>query len=233
MSTEKRHETRVAAPDLESEISDGKSGFFVVVDDVSNSGVGLGQVPEGFDETVQKCLAVINASSQDFKLTLEPCWTEASSKGEFKKIGFKIDEPSNAWLEFVKELQAGLEFERKRNDERHTTQGLMALISDGKNTFYGVVEDLSESGLRLSQISPGLDESASRYSVVIQSPSGDVKVSMHPCWMRTTKKGMYKTIGFKVRNPPAGWQKLITELESEESNLSFLVLEDEEEGPLK
>lgn len=229
MSEEKRQEKRLTTPDLKSEISDGKAGFFVVVDDVSNNGVSLGQVPEGFDETVQKCLAVVNASSSDFKLTLQPCWSKSTLQGEYKKIGFKIEKPSQAWLDFVEELKGRSEQENKRDNDRHNTTGLMALISDGSKTFYGVVEDVSQSGLQLSQISPELDDSASQYSVVIQSPAGDVKVSMHPCWMRTSKKGMYKTIGFKVQNPPSGWQKLIKELEREGSNLSFLVVDDEDE----
>ena len=105
---------------------------------------------------------------------------------------------------------------------------MMALISDGVKTFYGVVEDISQNGLRLGQISPELDETAEKFSVIIQSPSGDVKVSMHPCWMRTSQKGMYRTIGFKVQNPPKGWQKMITEMENEGSNVNLFVLDDEE-----
>ena len=228
MSDEKRQERRLRTPDLKSELSDGKSGFFVVVDDVSSNGIGLDRVPDSFDSTVQKCLAVINASSQDFNLTLQPCWTQSSPEGKHKRIGFKIDNPSTAWLEFVESLTTEENDGGKREDVRHHTSGMMALISDGTKTFYSVVEDISQSGLRLGQVSPELDESAEKYSVVIQSPSGDVKVSMHPCWMRTSKKGMYRTIGFKVQNPPKGWQKLISDMEKDGSNLSFFVLDDEE-----
>lgn len=231
MVIEKRNERRFQAPDLESEISDGKSGFFVIVDDVSSSGIGAGQVPEGFDSTVKQCLAVVNATAQEFNLTLEPCWVQPTPEDHFKKIGFKIEDPSDSWLDFVKSVREGLQVESERADARMNTQGLMALISDGKKTFYSVVEDLSERGMRLSQVPQDLDESVSHYSVVIESPAGDVKVSMHPCWLRISKKGMYKTIGFRVHNPPAGWKKLISSLENEDSNLKFLVMEDEEERP--
>ena len=234
MSEDKRQEKRLQMkPDLKSELSDGKTGFFVVVDDISSNGIRMGKVPENFDATVQKCLAVVNASSDDFKLTLQPCWSTSSTQGEYKKIGFKIENPSKAWLDFVTGLQKRSGNENERGADRHNTTGLMALISDGKKTYYGVVDDVSQSGLQLSQVSPDLDDSASQYSVVIQSPTGDVKVSMHPCWMRTSQKGMYRTIGFKVENPPAGWQKLITELEREGSNLSFLVVDDEDEELLE
>ncbi len=229
MVIEKRHERRFQAPDLDSELSDGKAGFFVVVDDVSLSGIGMGQVPEGFDSTVQKCLAVVNATAMEFKLSLQPCWVHSAPQDHYKKIGFKIEDPSDSWLDFVRSVMEGSQIDCERNHERLQTQGLMALISDGKNTFYSVVEDLSESGMRLSQVPQDLDESASHYSVVIESPAGDVRVSMKPCWLRVSKKGMYKTIGFRVHNPPDGWQNLISSLANEESNLSFLVLEDEEE----
>lgn len=228
MSEEKRKEKRLHTPDLTSELSDGKSGFFVVVDDVSCNGVGMQNVPDAFDSTVKKCLAAINASSQNFKLTLQPCWTQLSTEGKYKNIGFRIEEPSETWIDFVGSLSREVPDGGKREDIRHTTGGLMALISDGTKTYYGVVDDISHSGLRLTQISQELDESAEKYSVVIQSPTGDVKVSMHPCWMRTSQRGMYRTIGFKVQGPPKGWQKLISEIEKEGSNISLFLLDEEE-----
>jgi len=230
MVIERRNDKRYPTPDLESNLSDDNGAYIVVVDDVSNSGVGMTKVPEGFDESVQKCLAVVNASMDDFKLVLHPCWIQTTSENNYKKIGFRIEDPSSEWLEFVQGVRKGAEKENLRSGARHTTQGLMALVSDGKMTFFGVVEDLSEKGLRLSQIPKNFDDTVDTCSVVIQSPTGDVKVSMHPCWIRSAKKGMYKTIGFKISNPPAGWQKMIEDMQKENGTLNFLVMSENKAG---
>jgi len=229
MTSERRKSLRFATPDLKSNISDGKSAFFVVVEDVSKTGVGVSQVPEGFDETVHKCFAVINAPLEDFKLALQPRWVHATGKGKYKRIGFQIDDPPDEWLDFVEEIKDGPREKTERSASRHKTLGLMALVSDGKTTYFGVVEDLSASGLRLTQVPADFDDSAATCSAVVHSPTGDVNVSMHPCWIRSTNKGMYKTIGFQIHNPPAGWQGLIEELGSENGQLGFLVLGDEED----
>ncbi|MFZ5798342.1 MAG: PilZ domain-containing protein [Desulfobulbus sp.] len=231
MSEERRKGQRFQSPGLNSTLSDGNSAFIVVVDDVSKTGMGVSQVPEDFDETVNHCFALINAPLEKFTLILKPRWVHSSSKGKFKRIGFHIDDPPVEWIEFVEGFKEKTRDESEREAARHRVLGLMAVISDGKTKSIGVVEDLSESGLRLTQLPPDFDESTGSCTAVVNSPTGDVHVSLHPCWIRTANKGMHKTIGFKIHNPPSGWQKLIEELEKDDGQLGFLVMgEDDEES---
>lgn len=228
MVDERRKSKRLKTPGLKSNITDGKTAFFVLVEDISDTGVGVSEIPDGFDETVHKCFAVINAPLKDFKLVLRPRWVYPGKSGKFKKIGFQIENPPADWVHFVESVKKGLRQKQQRSRSRHKTFGLMAVVSDGVSRYFGVVEDMSENGLRLTQVPAEFDDSAETCSAVVHSPTGDVNVSLHPCWIRPTNKGMYKTIGFQIHSPPEGWQELIQELVSEDGQLGFLLIRDEE-----
>jgi hypothetical protein len=230
MTDERRKSRRYQTPEFKSNLSDGNSAFIVVIEDVSLTGVGVSQVPEGFDETVNKCFAVINALQKDFTLVLQPRWVSTNGKGPYKRIGFQIENPPPAWLDFVEALKEEIRKKNLRESRRHRILGLMAVLSNGKSKYLGVVEDLSEKGLCLTQVPADFDESAGSCTAVVNSPTGDVPVSLHPCWIRSTNRGMYKTIGFKIQNPPPGWQGLVEELGQSDGQLGFLVMEEDDEG---
>lgn len=231
MTDDRRKSKRYQTPEFKSNLSDGNSAFIVVIEDVSFTGVGVSQVPEGFDETVNQCFAVINAPQKDITLVLRPRWVSSSGKGSYKKIGFQIEDPPPAWVDFVETLKEEIRTKNLRVSRRHKILGLMAVLSNSKSKYLGVVEDLSEKGLCLTQVPADFDESAGSCTAVVNSPTGDVPVSLHPCWIRTTNKGMYKTIGFKIQNPPAGWQGLLDELGQSDGQLGFLVMEEDDEEP--
>lgn len=229
MADDRRKSARLRTPGLKSNITDGRVAFFVAVEDISKNGIGLSQVPEGFDETVHKCFAVISAPLKDFKLVLHPRWVQTVKSGQFKKIGFQIDDPPADWVDFVESVKRGLQKKHQRTVSRHKTFSLMAVVSDGKSRYFGVIEDLSENGLRLTQVPAEFDDTAGICSAVVHSPTGDVNVSLQPCWIQPTNRGMYKTIGFRIQETTGRWQKLIEELESENGQLGFLLLDDEAE----
>ena len=116
-----------------------------------------------------------------------------------------------------------------RGSARHKTLGLMSFISDGKSSVLGVVEDLSATGLRVVQIPRDFDTSVQRCKAVINSPTGDFTVTLKPCWVTETNRGMYKTIGFQIVDPPPGWTAFVADLEKGTGELGFLVLDSDEE----
>ncbi|GAB4340805.1 MAG: hypothetical protein Kow0089_14750 [Desulfobulbaceae bacterium] len=119
--------------------------------------------------------------------------------------------------------------QENRRNERHKTLGLMSFISDGKSSVLGIIEDLSASGLRVGQIPLDFNEKAGNCKAVIHSPTEDFNVVLQPRWSQESNRGMYKTIGFQIVDPPAGWQRFVSELESGTSEIGFMVLGDEEE----
>lgn len=88
-------------------ISDGKSSVLGIVENLSATGIKVGQVPLDFDESVQKCKAVIHSPTGDFNVFMVPRWSEETNMGMYKTIGFQIIDPPEGWTEFVKELENG------------------------------------------------------------------------------------------------------------------------------
>ena len=115
-----------------------------------------------------------------------------------------------------------------RLNDRHKTLGLMSFISDGKSSVLGIVEDLSATGLRVGQVPLDFDDSVQRCKAVLHSPSGDFNIVLTPRWTKETNRGMYKSIGFQIVDPPDGWTKFVSELESGTSDIGFMILDTDE-----
>ncbi|GBE52146.1 hypothetical protein BMS3Bbin14_00604 [bacterium BMS3Bbin14] len=99
----------------------------------------------------------------------------------------------------------------RRNSKRHQTMALMSNIYDGRDSFLGVVEDVSTTGLRVAKIPARFDDSKGKCVSLINGLVGDIKITMQPCWVRATNRGMYKMIGFKIPDPPPEWTKFVRE----------------------
>lgn len=104
----------------------------------------------------------------------------------------------------------------------------MSFISDGKSSFLGIVEDLSGAGLRVGQVPLDFDETVLQCKAVIHSPTGDFNIVLKPRWVEETNRGMYKTIGFQIENPPERWKEFIRDLESGASEIGFMVLDEDD-----
>lgn len=110
----------------------------------------------------------------------------------------------------------------KRFDQRHVTLGLMSSVSDGKNAFMGVVEDISLRGMRLSNVPADFDDTVDPCFIVVKGPTRDFKVFLHPRWTRSTNHGMYKDIGFQINDPPHSWERFVDQLTDENNPLHTL-----------
>ncbi len=99
----------------------------------------------------------------------------------------------------------------RRNSERHQTMALMSNIYDGRDSFLGIVENISTAGLRISKLPARFDDSKGKCVSLINGLVGNVKITIQPCWVQATNRGMYKVIGFKISNPPPEWNKFVKE----------------------
>lgn len=115
----------------------------------------------------------------------------------------------------------------KRSCERHVTMGLMSTVSDGIAAYLGVVEDISASGVCLSQVPAVFDDTVEHCFTVVKGPSRDFKIVLRPCWARATNRGMYKVIGFQIQDPSDSWKQFV-EMITLDSN-PFHVLVDNRE----
>jgi len=113
---------------------------------------------------------------------------------------------------------------KDRASERHQTLGLMLKITDGTTDAIGVVEDISYHGVRVSQIPAHFDESVDECFAVVKGPEQDVRVALQTRWCKLTNNGMYKKIGFEIKNPPFAWTKFVNELADETNPLYCILL---------
>ena len=99
--------------------------------------------------------------------------------------------------------------ENRRFAHRNTTEGVVSSLYDGTANHIGVVEDVSLSGICISNIPASFNCSSNQCFSLINAPLGEYKVVLKPRWAKTTNNGMYKTIGFKIHNPPPGWTQFV------------------------
>lgn len=103
------------------------------------------------------------------------------------------------------------------------TMGLMSTVSDGKAAYLGVIEDISTTGVCVSQVPAVFDDTADHCFTVVKGPSQDFKVVLHPCWARATNRGMYKVIGFEIEDPSESWTKFVEKITAETGPFKTLV----------
>ena len=94
---------------------------------------------------------------------------------------------------------------------RHSTMGLLSGIYNGKSRCIGVVEDVSDFGIRVSQIPLHFDDHAGQCFSIVYGPQYDYNLALQPCWKIETSNGMYKMIGFRMENTPPSWKDFVTD----------------------
>jgi hypothetical protein len=80
---------------------------------------------------------------------------------------------------------------------------------NGKSACIGVVEDVSATGILVSQIPSHYDEHSQKFFTIVHGPLQDFKLKLQAQWRSETKKEMYQMIGFKIVNPTLKWKKFL------------------------
>ncbi|GAB4336663.1 MAG: hypothetical protein Kow0089_07220 [Desulfobulbaceae bacterium] len=106
----------------------------------------------------------------------------------------------------------------------------MAILSDRNSEYYCIVDDVSEQGFRLGQIQHDFDEKDGEYRARVLAPFDDIALTAKPRWTTTTSRGMHKTIGFRIENPPDEWRGFIGKLQKKTGEYNYLLSEDETGG---
>ena len=97
----------------------------------------------------------------------------------------------------------------KRRYDRIQLKGYIADIADGKFIYGGMIEDVSEDGLRLNDLPAKFAIEGKRYNLVISGgPSNDYfKLTVFPRWR--SKNGRTVDVGFRVVESTVGWKALV------------------------
>lgn len=100
----------------------------------------------------------------------------------------------------------------KRQQARMNLKGYTAAIADGHLVFSGLVENISLSGLRLSELPQKFNVKAWKYNLVISGgpDSACYKMTVFPRWRR--KNDFSQEIGFKIAEAHAGWKSFVQKI---------------------
>ncbi len=100
----------------------------------------------------------------------------------------------------------------KRKFERVELRGLIADIADGSFVFDGLIEDVSTTGFKISQLPKQFELKLKNYVTVISGYKKNFKIVIQPRWTRRTNNGYYQEVGFQIINPPWAWTEFIQEM---------------------
>lgn len=103
MNANRRNSERHPAMALMSNIYDGRDLFLGIVEDISATGLRVAKIPARFDDSAGQCVTLINGLAGDVKITMQPRWVQATNRGMYKMVGFKIPDPPPEWTDFVRE----------------------------------------------------------------------------------------------------------------------------------
>jgi len=102
-----------------------------------------------------------------------------------------------------------MKYKNKREFERAEISGLIADIADDKFVFDGLIEDVSVTGFKITQLPKQLELKLKKYVTVISGYKRNFKIVIKPCWAKKTHNGYYQEVGFKIINPPWAWTEFI------------------------
>jgi len=97
-----RKHPRVFVQGLSGDISDGRSFYTGVIDNISLSGMSISKLPKTDDEN-ELFSIMVEGGNRYFKLLLKQCW-EIEDK-ENRTIGTEIQNSPWLWNEFVLQCQ--------------------------------------------------------------------------------------------------------------------------------
>jgi hypothetical protein len=98
-----RANPRILVQGLYGDISDGKSFYTGVIDNISLTGMSISKLPKTDNNKTELLSIMIEGGNRYFKLLLKQCW-EIEDK-ENRTIGTKIQNSPWLWSEFVLQCQ--------------------------------------------------------------------------------------------------------------------------------
>lgn len=95
----------------------------------------------------------------------------------------------------------------RRNQTRYTISGITSSVAGERFCFSGYVEDVSRTGIRISNLPKKFDESIASYTCLVEGNGANFKIELEPRWV---KNGEYlKEVGFRVLHPSYAWTNFV------------------------
>lgn len=96
-----------------------------------------------------------------------------------------------------------------RRYRRESVSGFSADIADGHRLIGGVVDDISSTGYKMSQVDEAFQADGHHYQTVVSGNGRHYKILAKPCWKKKTDRGL--EIGFKIMDVSWEWAEFVLE----------------------
>lgn len=94
-----------------------------------------------------------------------------------------------------------------RRSRRERVSGFSCDIADGNRLIGGIVEDVSPTGFKMTQVSENFHGVEHCYRTVVSGNGKHFKILAKPCWKNMTPAGV--EIGFKILDVSWEWTEML------------------------
>lgn len=98
----------------------------------------------------------------------------------------------------------------KRKHNRYRVSGYITHICDNRGAYEGIIKEVSDGGLSLTQVPVQFNSNVMSCVAVISGEQLTIKVKLQPVWSEHADDEVYQDVGFKIINSPWGWSEFVT-----------------------
>ncbi len=104
----------------------------------------------------------------------------------------------------------------KRKHNRFQVSGYVTHICDNRGAFDGIIKEISDDGLSLTQVPIQFNSNVMTCIAVISGEQVTLKIKLRPVWSEHADNELYQDVGFKIINSPWGWTEFVNKNSPEE-----------------
>ncbi len=97
----------------------------------------------------------------------------------------------------------------RRKNNRIRVKGVLGDIADGNFAFGGIGEDISSTGVKITQLPEDFYISSQSYRTVISGGGKHYRILIRPCWMKKDHLTRTAEIGFKIIEASWEWEEFV------------------------
>ncbi len=98
----------------------------------------------------------------------------------------------------------------KRKNNRYKVSGYVTHICDNRGAYDGIIREVSDDGLSLTQVPIQFNSNVMTCVAVISDDQLTIKVKLRPVWSEHAADELYQDVGFKIINSPWGWTEFVS-----------------------
>jgi len=105
----------------------------------------------------------------------------------------------------------------KRRHQRVEVQNMVAILSDGVDSFSATIHDISRHGMLVNDIPQALKSLEEKFSITVSAKGKDFKMPVLPKWV--SAKSSETKMGLAIIDAPLEWTIFVMNCEPEKEDI--------------